>query len=111
MAQITSGVRAIFSNPSVYSVFQNIMGAHRSRTDLVEGFIKPFPGCAILDIGCGPADILAYFPETDYWGYDISDVYIAKAKKRFGTQGHFFCKELTASDLQIMPKFDIVLAL
>lgn len=111
MAQITSGVRAIFSSPLIYSAFQNIMGAHDVRTTLVEEFVRPVSGCAVLDIGCGPADILAHLPDVDYCGFDISDAYIARANKRFGQRGRFFCQTLAQSDVEKMPKVDIVLAL
>jgi SAM-dependent methyltransferase len=111
MAQVTSGIRAIFSNPIIYSAFQNIMGAHHFRVGFVEEFVRPISGCAILDIGCGPADILTYLPDVDYCGFDISDAYIARAKNRFGERGKFFSKILTYADIATMPKFDIVLAL
>jgi len=111
MGQITSGARAIFSSPIIYSIFQNIMGAHRLRIRFVEEFVMPFSGCAILDIGCGPADILAYLPDVNYCGFDISDAYIARAKTRFGQRGKFYCLELTHSDIEKMPKVDIVFAL
>lgn len=111
MAQITSGIRAIFSSPLIYSAFQNIMGAHEVRTTLVQEFVRPNPGFAILDIGCGPADILAYLPEVDYCGFDISEAYIVRANERFGSRGKFYCQELTYSDVEKMPQVDIVLAL
>lgn len=111
MAQITNGVRAIFSNPLIYNAFQNIMGAHSLRVRFVSEFIKPFPGCRILDIGCGPAEILAYLPEVDYSGFDISSAYITQATKRFGNRGRFYCKVLTVADIESQPPFDIVLAM
>lgn len=111
MGQVTSGVRAIFSNPAIYSTFQNVMGAHRFRIGFVDEFVRPFLECAILDIGCGPADILAYLPEVDYCGFDISDAYIERANKRFGLRGKFYCQELTHADVEKMPQVDIVLAL
>ncbi len=111
MAQITSGIRAIFSSPLIYSTFQNIMGTHRLRIRFVEEFVRPVSGCSILDIGCGPADILAYLPEVNYCGFDISNEYIAQAKKRFGLRGRFYSQELTHSDVAKMPQVDIVLAL
>lgn len=111
MTQITHGVRAILSQPVIYSSFQRIMGAHRFRIRFVEEFVRPSSGCAILDIGCGPADILEYLPVVDYWGFDISEAYIEKAKKRYGLRGKFHRKELTRSDVKQMPPFDIVLAL
>ena len=111
MAQVTSGFRAILSHPFFYSVFQSLMGAHRSRQSFVADYVKPFPGMKILDVGCGPADILDYLPEVDYWGYDISEAYIAQATTRFGQRGRFNCKQLQFEDLAVLPKFDVVLAL
>ncbi len=111
MAQVTSGARAILSYPFVYSAFQSLMGAHKFRKNFVANYVKPLPGMKILDLGCGPADILGYLPDVDYWGYDISTAYIAQAKKRFGQRGQFNCKQLELHDLAALPKFDVVLAL
>jgi SAM-dependent methyltransferase len=112
MGQVTSGMRAVFSNPIIYSAFQRLMGAHSFRIKFVEEFVRPFPGCSILDIGCGPADILDYLPDdVNYWGFDISDTYIARAKKRFGQRGKFCSKVLTHQDLEKIPQVDIVMAL
>lgn len=111
MAQITHGVRAILSHPFVYSAFQAFMGAHRLRQNFVANCVKPFHGMRVLDVGCGPADILDYLPDIDYWGYDINEAYIAQAKTRFGQRGRFICKQLQLDDLAVMPKFDVVLAL
>jgi SAM-dependent methyltransferase len=111
MTQVTSGFRSILSHPFIYSGFQSLLGAHRERQLLVEQFIKPNEGMTILDIGCGPAEILAYLPPVKYWGFDISNSYIKQATKRFGNQGQFICKNLTLSDLQALPKFDMVLGI
>lgn len=112
MAQITSGVRSILSHPSVYALLQTIMGADQARRDFTRDFIKPFPGMKILDIGCGPADILAYLPDhVEYWGFDISDVYIDQARTRFvARQAHFFNEQLEREHLSQLPHFDLVLA-
>jgi SAM-dependent methyltransferase len=64
----------------------------------------------ILDTGCGPADILAYLPGVEYWGFDISEAYINKAKARFQDRGTFYCKQLDWHDLDKIPKVDVVLA-
>jgi SAM-dependent methyltransferase len=109
MAQITTGFRAIFSHPIAYSAFQHMMGAHKFRVGFVDEFIRPYPGCAVLDIGCGPADILEHLPKVDYWGFDISESYINQATMRYGARGHFQCKLLQEADLMQMPAFDIVL--
>jgi SAM-dependent methyltransferase len=111
MAQITSGFRSILSYPFVYSALQTLMGGGKSRADFVSSCVRPFSGMRVLDIGCGPADILAYIPEVNYWGFDISRPYIENAKKRFGLQGNFYCKLLDSDDLRELPSFDLVLAL
>lgn len=110
MAQVTSGLRAVLSSPAIYSAFQSLMGAHKFRTNLVGTFIRPHPGMRLLDIGCGPADVLAYLPSVEYWGFDISEAYIEKAKATFGLRGRFHCKYLEPADLQGMPRFELVLA-
>lgn len=111
MAQVTNGIMAILSKPRIYSLLQSLMGAHRSRRHFVVSYLKPFFGMKILDLGCGPADILGYLPDVDYWGYDISEAYIAQARKRFGKRGRFNCRQLQVEDLAVLPKFDVVLAL
>lgn len=111
MAQITRGVRAILSYPIIYSSFQSLMGAHKARLNFVRKFVKPFPGMKVLDIGCGPGDILTYLPDVDYRGFDISEEYISQAREKFGTRGEFNCKQLQGADLAGLPPFDVVLSL
>ena len=111
MAQITNGFRALLSAPRLYSGFQALMGARRFRTRFVSEFVRPSAGMNILDIGCGPADILAHLAGVDYWGFDISRTYIARAQARFGDRGSFRCKVLALEDLQTLPSFDVVLAI
>jgi SAM-dependent methyltransferase len=112
MSHVTSGVKTLLSNHAIYSFFQNMMGAHSARTRFVKDFVMPVAaGMNVLDIGCGPADILDYLPNVDYWGFDISKTYIQQARERFGARGKFFCQELTQSDVEKMPPFELVLAI
>lgn len=111
MAQITNGLRAILGHPLVYSTFQNFMGAKRGRTLLVTDFIRPQQGMNVLDIGCGPAEILDYLPAVNYWGFDISELYIQQAQSQYGAKGKFACKILKQEDLHDLPTFDLVLAI
>ena len=111
MAQITSGVRAILSIPAIYSMFQGIMGANHTRADFVRYFVRANPGIQVLDIGCGPADILGYLPEVEYHGFDISQAYVNQAIQKWGHRAQFHCEELSAVALARLPFFDLVLAL
>src|SRR3546814_111974 len=111
MAQITRGIRAVLSHPFVYSSFQSLMGAHAVRQKFVAEFVRPSEGMSVLDVGCGPADILAYLPELTYYGFDVSASYIAQAQRKFGRRGKFQNKQLLLADLNTLPSFDVVLAL
>lgn len=110
MGQVTTGLRSILSLPIVYNAFQYLMGAKKGKKFFVLNYMKPSNGDNILDIGCGPAEILNYLPEVNYWGFDISEIYIAKAKSKFQRFGTFCCKNLTVQDLGNLPEFDIVIA-
>lgn len=112
MAQITTGVRKILSIPIVYSMLQNLMGAHSGRIRFVREFLRLEQSTKLLDLGCGPADILDYLPESVvYYGFDISDAYISRAQEKYGDRGVFRCQLLTHSDLSTLPRFDVVLAI
>lgn len=108
MAQITVGIRALLSSPAVYTAFQSLMGAKKGWVQFVNEFVRPAEGMSLLDVGCGPGDLLDYLPPVDYWGFDISETYIKYATKKFGAKGRFFCKYLGSDDLSSMPKFDLV---
>ena len=110
MAQTTSGIRAILSSPHVYSLFQNLMGARSGWRRFVEQDVRPKESDSVLDVGCGPADVLDYLPALTYWGFDISRPYIEEAQRKYGARGNFRCKLFEQDDLSNLPKFDTVIA-
>lgn len=110
MSQINTGVRLILSSSGVYSFFQNIMGAKRMRDELVLEYVKPYSGMKLLDVGCGPADILDHLNDIDYYGVDISEQYISSAKKRStNNKTTFLCGNLTRDFISVLPRFDRVI--
>lgn len=110
MAQDTSGIRAMLSNPAVYDFAQTLMGARANRIWLQQDFIQARPGDRILDVGCGTADILSVMPSVDYTGFDISKSYIGKARRRWGERGQFHAQLLNSEIIQNLDKFDLILA-
>ena len=110
MPQITQGIRSILSSSFFYTLFQKIVGQDRSYSISVKNYMRPSNRDRILDIGCGPADILSYLPPVEYIGFDASQKYIDTAKKRYGNRGKFICELVTSSTLQYQSYFDIVLA-
>jgi SAM-dependent methyltransferase len=110
MTQTTTGLRSILGHPRVYTLFQRLMGAHSGWQRLVGQYVKAKEGDALLDVGCGPGDLLGYLPAVRYWGFDISEAYIEQARRTHGGRGEFRCKLLTMDDLRELPAFDVVVA-
>lgn len=112
MGQVTSGIRSILSHPLVYGLFQNAMGARSGRVRVVRDYVRPFPGMRVLDLGCGPADILNELPtDIAYVGYDMSPNYIASARRSFGSRGTFHCRRLERTEVATLEPFDLVMGI
>lgn len=109
-SEIVTGLRSIFSVPAVYSLAQRAVGAEKLRKRLVNDVLGIRTGMRILDIGCGPADILAQFPEVDYVGFDHSESYIDSARARFGDRGKFFNLSATDVDLDDFAPRDLAMS-
>ena len=95
-------LRNILAKPTVYSLFARLIGATSGRKQYVKRHIRPRVGDRLLDIGCGPADILEALPEVDYHGFDLSPQYIESARVRFGTRGRF---NVQAVNLALLEKY------
>lgn len=108
MPQINQGIRSILSIPFFYSLFQKILGQDRIYNVLIKNYLRPSIGDRLLDIGCGPADILSYLPQVEYIGFDASEKYISQAKKRYGNRGTFICQLVASNNLTYREYFDIV---
>ena len=107
-------MRQILAIPAVYKLFARMVGAHRERLAFVREYVRPKPGDRILDIGCGPADIVEYLPnDVEYTGFDNNPAYIDFARGRYGERARFECQRVSeAKDLAERPhSFDIVLAI
>jgi SAM-dependent methyltransferase len=105
-------MRLLLEKPFVYQLFSLMVGAKHSRSVYVNNFVKPEAGDKILDIGCGPADILDHLPKVDYYGFDISPSYIDAAIARHGENGHFYCERVSEAKafIEQANTFDIALA-
>jgi SAM-dependent methyltransferase len=97
--------------PSIYRLFQGAVGRKKGLARVVE-LVAIEPGAKVLDIGCGPVDILEYLPpEIDYHGFDISESYIDAARARFGQRGTFSVYGVPVDPRTLSGQFDVVIAI
>lgn len=113
-------IRSILARPWAYQLFFNVIGAPQRSRILVRDYIRPRPGDRILEIGCGPGTIVPFLPESEYLGFDVSEEYIAQARKKFSSDSSprknhpsakFICERVSQYTLPQREYFDIVLAL
>lgn len=102
------GVRRLLSRPRIYELFQSAVGSQRGRSTLVREYVRPPPGARVLDLGCGPGELVAYLGDVQYLGIDVSDEYIDRARRSF-PQHRFRVGDATRVDDDLRG-FDLVLA-
>ena len=110
MSQKNKGIYSLLSNTFFYSLGQRVMSGTSFRKKIVKKYITKH-NVKVLDIGCGPAEILDTLPKIKYYGFDINPIYINSAKKKYENKGKFFCKKFTNKNTKYLPKFDHVLLL
>ena len=111
MAEITSGVRSILSRSGVYQLMQDLVGGAKNRERFVSQYLLPLGNQRLLDVGCGPGNLLRYLPEgVNYVGIDLSEQYISTARKTYGNRGRFEVCDVSDYDYQRLGLVDVVLA-
>jgi 2-polyprenyl-3-methyl-5-hydroxy-6-metoxy-1,4-benzoquinol methylase len=109
MSQRSSKLYNLINSPILYKFFQYLMSGTSFRKKIIKKNISN-KKIKVLDIGCGPAEILNYIPKAIYHGYDIDSRSIAYAKKKYRSKNHhFYCKHFNKSDLSKLPKFDFII--
>jgi SAM-dependent methyltransferase len=109
MSEVTTGIRAILSRPGVYEIWSRAVGGVHGRSTLVREHVRPQEDDRILDLGCGPGDLVRYLPtNVEYVGVDLQPDYIDGAREHFGTDRRTFrVGDVTALD-DGLRDFDIV---
>ncbi len=109
-AAMMPAVRSVLSLPRAYRLFWKAIGGPAYIKRYVEEYVKPQPGCRILDIGCGPGTVAPYFPHTEYVGFDSSPQYIEAARRQF-PRLTFVCARVSEYQPPQRSYFDVALAL
>ena len=108
MAQRISGAYRLITIPSIYKGLMSALGADRSVRQYVDEILQPKPGMKVLDVGCGPANILAHLPMVDYTGIDLNEKHIAYARQLYGERGRFIVGSAAADLKQEERSFDLI---
>lgn len=104
-------LRNFLSFAPAYAAFSRLVTVSQWQEKFVSEILQVRAGMRILDIGCGPAEILNRLPEVDYVGFDTSARYIDKARRNHGDRGRFIHSPLTEDIADGMESFDRVIAL
>ena len=109
MSQRKNQIYNFINNPLIYKIIQGVMSGTSFRNGIIKKNITK-NNLKILDIGCGPAQILEHIPKCDYYGYDIDRRSIQYAKKKYYQKNyHFYCKKFNKTELKKLPKFDFII--
>lgn len=100
-------IKDILNFPSVYKLSQKIFLADNFRKKILYEFLNNKID-RILDIGCGPGNMIKYLSFNDYYGFDTSKNYINYAKKKY-VNCNFFCELFTENSLKKIKKVDVAL--
>lgn len=104
-------VWTVLGRTSAYQAFSKFVGGGgKLRHIYTTQHLRIAPGDRVLDIGCGPADILSELPSVDYYGFDMNKKYIESARLKFAKRGQFFHEFVTAEIIGQFQDFDIVMA-
>jgi len=101
----------VLSYPKTYSLAMRLFVAKNGRGYL-ESFIAFRSNESVLDVGCGPANILNTLNVSiEYTGIDLNPKYISSASSRFGSFAKFFNLNVDELSNLNFDKFDKILVL
>lgn len=104
-------IRKILGQPWVYSLMRYVTLPRSNRDLFAREYVRAKDGDRVLDLGCGPADILEALPNIEYVGIDADPRYIESARRRFGERGTFHCGRANSELAKLgLGGFDIVIA-
>ena len=89
MKESSAVVRLALGRAWAYRMLQNILGRSDTRQSIVDRYVQPRARDRIVDIGCGPADVLEHLPDVHYFGIDINPDYVRVARERYGARANF----------------------
>jgi SAM-dependent methyltransferase len=98
-AMRVSGVYRLLESSRIYRSWQALSGNANMYQVFVGTHVRPREGDVIIDIGCGPGEVLDYIPAGRYVGLDVNPDYIHEARARYDQRGEFHAVSLEDSAL------------
>jgi SAM-dependent methyltransferase len=106
------GFWSILEYPIIYEGFHHLIGARRWLRRFANEVVRAKGGDVVLDIGCGPAPLSVYVPEScTYIGFDYNKAYIGRARRAYGERGRFICDDVGNFALHNLPRADVAVAI
>jgi len=93
----------------VYELWSRIVGASHARRTVADDYVRASPGDHLLDLGCGPGELIRYLDHVNYVGVDVSEAYIVRARRVYGRRAEFRVGDVTALDRDLTD-FDLAVA-
>lgn len=94
----------------IYQTFQAVVAGKRCDAYFVREYVRPQPGHAVLDLGCGAGNLLPLLGETDYTGIDLNQRYITAARRKGSGSARFIEGQFNDPRLAQFAPFDTVIA-
>ena len=100
-------IKNILNFPFMYQLLQTICLTENFRKNVITEKIKS-DNQIILDIGCGPGNMIKYLKFVKYYGFDSDKNYIDYAKNKY-KECSFFLEEFSLKSTKKIEKVDTVL--
>jgi SAM-dependent methyltransferase len=103
--------KSILFLASGYQLWTRLINRENAYKAYSDKYLRPRAEDRILDIGCGPADVLEFLPPgVHYVGVDHNPRYIETASSNYGSVGTFHCEEVRDFLVSEPRSFDLVIA-
>lgn len=109
------GVRGILVIPWLYRLFAWAIAGPPAEAIIAKTYIRAFPGCRVLDLGCGPGRLPSMLSEPigEFFGVDTNPAYISAARARWEGRlsARFVCTDIADFTASECNHYDIVTAI